>query len=323
MTETIALILSTITLLLNMPRTLIDLLNIFQSNSSITKTGTVVKDRKESLISGLCKLNELVGINDFKNLVNDFIVSKEQADLDAQVGINNKIANYNMVITGNPGSGKTTVASLLGEIYYGAGIINENKVIEVSRQDIVSTIIGGTEKNFKEILKKAEGGILFIDEAYSLLTTADYATSRDFGKIVLDMLTKAVDDNKCIIILAGYPVPMDRLLNYNEGLTRRFPNRLEMPDFSSNQCYEIFANLCSKSNFILDKSAKEVLLKHFDQAKIKKGFGNGGYVRNLFDATLLVRNRILSKLPKDGVSSDDRRVIKESFVTEAISAMKV
>ncbi len=322
MTAIIALILSIINLLLNVPRAIIDLSNISQSNSSITKTDTVIKDRKESLISGLSKLNELVGVNDFKSLVGDFIVSKEQADLDAQVGINNKVANYNMVITGNPGSGKTTITRLLGEIYYGAGIINENKVIEVSRQDIVASVIGGTERNFKQILKKAEGGILFIDEAYSLLITADYI-SNDFGKIVLDMLTKAVDDNKCIIILAGNPTPMARLLNYNEGLSRRFPHRLEMPDFSSNQCYEIFANLCRKSNFILDKSAKDILLKHFDQAKMKKGFGNGGYVRNLFDATLLVRNRILSKLPKGSLSSDDRRVIKKSFVTEAIATMKV
>ncbi|NGP44052.1 AAA family ATPase [Bacillaceae bacterium SIJ1] len=192
-----------------------------------------------------------------------------------------------MLFKGNPGTGKTTVARLLGMFFKEMGMLPKGHLIEAERADLVGEYIGQTAQKTRDLVKKAQGGILFIDEAYSLSRGGE----KDFGKEAVDTLVKHMEDasNQFVLILAGYPEEMDRFLRLNPGLPSRFPLIIDFPNYSAQQLLEIAKQMAKDRDYEWSSDAEYLLQQHFQQ-KITQGttktFSNGRYVRNILEKTI-------------------------------------
>ena len=177
---------------------------------------------------------------------------------------------------------------------------------------MVGQYIGHTEKNVKEILEKAEGGVLFIDEAYTLVSGGE----NDFGQHVIDGILTAMTENKCIIIVAGYPEPMEKFINSNPGLKSRFTRKIHLNDYNPEDLFKMFKTLCEKRNYKFEneKLIESLLLEHFKYKSMDRNFGNGRYVKTLFDAVLEERSEQLSINAKP----EERALMKISYIKSAI-----
>ncbi len=226
------------------------------------------------------ELNDLVGLNDVKKVLYDLvnlISLKEKSDL--------KIANVNlhMLFLGNPGTGKTTVARCLSGILYNLGYIKENKLIEVSSKDLVAEYVGQTAIKTYSVIERALGGILFIDEAYSLSSK-----NNSYNDEAIATLIKAMEDNRdnLVVIFAGYTKEMQDFINSNSGIASRIGYTLNFKDYTVDELLEIFKGMVNKAGFkitndALDK-AKEIIIKN----KNMKNFGNARFVRNMYEKTV-------------------------------------
>ena len=257
-------------------------------------------------------LDSMVGMTNFKETVRKILLKEKTNYFDRKSGIVVENSSFHMVLTGDPGTGKTTVAKALSKILFNAGIIKEDKLIEVEKKDLVGQYIGHTEKNVKEILEKAKGGILFIDEAYTLATGGD----NDFGKHVIDGILTAMTENKCIIIVAGYPKQMEEFLQTNPGLKSRFTKHIHLENYKPDELFCMFKNLCTKSNFILEDEQiiKEMLCSHFEQKLNDSNFGNGRYVKTIFDEVMEERSELL---PEDS-TKEERLLIKVLYIQKVL-----
>ena len=196
-------------------------------------------------------------------------------------GLKTNGVTMHMVFTGSPGTGKTTVARIIAELYYNLGVIKENKMIEVSREDLVAEYLGQSEIKTKKVLENALGGVLFIDEAYSLTKNKD-----DYGSAVVDTILKFMEDNRdnTVIIVAGYPKEIEQFIQSNPGLKSRFNTYINFENYNSEELLKILQALINSNDYkISDKDLKKIL-KHFDKIDTKNiSFANGRYVRNLFE----------------------------------------
>jgi SpoVK/Ycf46/Vps4 family AAA+-type ATPase len=190
----------------------------------------------------------------------------------------------NTVFTGNPGTGKTTVARLLGKIYYSLGLLTNGKVVEVGRADLVGEFIGQTAPKVKKAIESAKGGILFIDEAYSLSDRGD--DSKDFGKEVMEVLLKEMEGQPDIaFVFAGYPKEMQQFLNFNPGLGSRLRNVIHFPDYSPDELMEIATYTTEQRGVSFSDEAKTVVHRKIVEAYRNRGdnFGNGRFVNSIID----------------------------------------
>jgi hypothetical protein len=261
----------------------------------------------------MAPLNFLVGMEEFKIQVRDWIMQTKQDERDRVLGISsNKRLSHHIILTGTPGTGKTTVAQMLAQIFYNARIISQNKFIKVERADLVGKYIGHTEARVREKLQEAEGGVFFIDEAYSLV-----GSGNDFGRHVIDGLLTALTENKCLVVAAGYPGKIEEFLRANDGMERRFNHTVRLPDYSPEELFQIFKNLCKKSNLILEneEEIRRVLLIHFERIRsVRPNFGNAGYVENFFNDVKAIRSRMLSL----DAPIEERKLMKVQYVIEAV-----
>jgi SpoVK/Ycf46/Vps4 family AAA+-type ATPase len=252
-------------------------------------------NEKESLNEVLNELETLIGLDDVKqeviSLINYIKIQKERE----KIGLKSSQVSYHCVFTGSPGTGKTTIARIVAKIYMHLGILKKGHLVETDRSGLVAEYLGQTAVKVNKTVDSALDGVLFIDEAYSLVGE----NKDDFGKEAVATLIKRMEDDrdKLILILAGYTQEMKTFIDTNPGFKSRFNRYIEFKDYSPDELEAIYKLQCSKLDYILtddaDKKLREIVATAF--ATRDKFFGNGRFARNIFEKTLERQaNRIAS-----------------------------
>lgn len=251
----------------------------------------------DDLDSLLNELDSLIGLGTVKGEVKNLINLLKIIELRKKNNLKAPSVTNHFVFTGNPGTGKTTVARLLSEIYCALGILSKGHIVEVDRSGMVAAYMGQTAIKVKEVIDKALGGVLFIDEAYSL---SNETPGGDFGQEAIDTLVKAMEDHRddLIVIVAGYPDLMERFIDSNPGLKSRFQKTIHFPDYNADDLYQIFIKNCKDNDYCLSEDASEYLkaqLRDYVQNK-DKNFGNARDIRNFLDIAISAQaNRLLAE----------------------------
>lgn len=257
---------------------------------------TVKPSEKISLEEAISRLNKLEGLGLVKNQVCDWIDQIKVFKMRKERGMSVPDMSYHLVFTGNPGTGKTTVARLMAQIYCALGILSEGHLVEVDRSDLVAGYVGQTAIKTRDVLKKAYGGVLFIDEAYSLAKGG----GTDFGQEAVDTILKEMEDKRdnLVVIVAGYDNLMQNFIDSNPGLRSRFKNYIQFTDYTGKELYNIFLGMCNSSQYSVTPTAREALLNYFNDlyAKRDKNFGNGRDVRNVFENIITRQSKRVAKL---------------------------
>lgn len=237
------------------------------------------------------QLNQLVGLDNVKSKVNDLIAFQKVQLLRGKYGLKSPKGTMHLAFTGNPGTGKTTVARIVGRIYKKIGLLSKGHFIEVSRTDLIAGYQGQTAHKVKHVIEKAKGGVLFIDEAYSI---TENDSNDSYGKECLTELTKALEDYRedLVVIVAGYTKPMEQFFESNPGLKSRFNTFIEFNDYNSEELVLIFENMCDKGEYMISKDMKDRLMEYFSSIP-KETFANGRTARNIFEETIMNQARRL------------------------------
>ena len=271
---------------------------------------------KRSLSELLEELNALVGLESVKEKVSDLIAYQKVQKLRRENNLFSYKNTLHLAFTGNPGTGKTTVARIIGRIYKQIGLLSKGHFVEVSRTALIAGYQGQTALKVKKVIEKAKGGVLFIDEAYSI-TENDHADS--YGRECLTELTKALEDYRddLVVIVAGYTEPMKKFFESNPGLKSRFNTFIEFEDYSAYELEEILENMCSLNDYELSDDARKLLQEYFIKKVETKedNFANGRMVRNLFDDLVMNHARRVIKLDAPN-KSDLRTILSVDFIPD-------
>lgn len=252
----------------------------------------------------LGELNSLIGLENIITKVNNLIAYQKVQMLRRDNNLNIPLSTLHLAFTGNPGTGKTTVARIVGRIYKKIGLLSKGHFIEVSRTDLIAGYQGQTAIKVKKIVEQAKGGVLFIDEAYSI-TENDHSDS--YGRECLTELTKALEDYRddLVVIVAGYTEPMNRFFESNPGLKSRFNTFIEFKDYNSEELLKIVELMCTNDDYKLTSGVEDLIRVYFHQ-KIQdkeENFSNGRLARNLYDD--LIMNHAIRILRTPNVNRED------------------
>ena len=227
-------------------------------------------------------LDKLIGLDtiksDVKELTNFVKIQKTRKD----AGLKSVPVSLHLVFTGNPGTGKTTVARIISKLYKNIGVLSKGQLVETDRSGLVAGYVGQTAIKTQELIKKAMGGVLFIDEAYALSQKDDA-----FGQEAIDTILKAMEDHRddLVVIVAGYTEPMEKFINSNPGLKSRFNKYIEFPDYTIDELMDIFDMNCKKYDYVIEDDTKQHVKELISQRKLASNgnFANAREIRNLFE----------------------------------------
>ena len=262
-------------------------------------TNDEMKNKFEAIVK---ELENLVGLDDVKKLVYEIFALIHISQHRINVGLKADQQVFHMIFKGNPGTGKTTVARIMARMFKELGILTKGHLVEVSRADLVGEYIGHTAQKTREHVKKALGGILFIDEAYSLIRGGE----KDFGRESIDCLVKEMEDhrNEFILVLAGYSYEMESFIMANPGIHSRFPIQLQFEDYSVEQLLEIAEVMVKERDYLLSSAAKQ-RIKQYIYEEINnplRSFSNARLIRNWIEKA--VRNQAVRLLNESQVQNN-------------------
>lgn len=250
-----------------------------------------------SLPPSFLKLKRMTGLKAVKDAMREVIALVKLKEARENLGLPDVGSTLHLVFTGNPGTGKTVVARLIADIYRELGVLSKGHLVEVGRKDLVGEYIGQTAPKVEKAVEKAMGGVLFIDEAYSLFQNGD--DSKDFGREAIDTFVPLMENRRdsFALIVAGYKKEMDEFLKGNPGLKSRFVGTLNFEDYSFKELFRIFQSFCVTKGIALDKAAELKVREYISELQKQSGsdFGNGRAMRNLLEHCIKQQARRLSK----------------------------
>ena len=249
---------------------------------------------KEKIEDLLAELDSYVGMDAIKTEVRSLINMVQVYKLRRENDLPTTDMSLHMVFSGNPGTGKTTVARIMARIYHSLDILSRGQLVEVDRSGLVAGYVGQTALKTQKVIEKAMGGVLFIDEAYAL----NGKSENDFGQEAIDTILKAMEDHRddLVVIVAGYTELMDRFIHSNPGLESRFNRFLMFEDYTPEQMVAIFKMQCKKGCYVLAEGTEELVRDFISEESADDSFGNARGVRNLFEHILVAQNNRLAKM---------------------------
>lgn len=268
---------------------------------------------KEKIEDLLAELDSYVGMDAIKTEVRSLINMVQVYKLRREHDLPTTDMSLHMVFSGNPGTGKTTVARIMSRIYHSLDILSKGQLVEVDRSGLVAGYVGQTALKTQKVIEKAMGGVLFIDEAYAL----NGKSENDFGQEAIDTILKAMEDHRddLVVIVAGYTELMDRFIHSNPGLESRFNRFLMFEDYTPEQMVDIFKMQCKKGCYVLAQGTEELVRDFIAEESADDSFGNARGVRNLFEHILVAQNNRLAKM--ENVTRDDLMQILPDDVLSA------
>ena len=265
----------------------------------------------------LSELNEMIGLGKIKKQINN-LVSLLKFNKRANIDISK--FNLHMVFTGNPGTGKTTVARLFSDILYNLGYTKKNKLVEVSAKDLIAEYVGQTAGKTYNVLKSAFGGVLFIDEAYSIVETG---SNSSFASDCMTTILKVLEDQKdnLIVIFAGYEKQMEKFIKFNPGLKSRIGYTIKFDDYTSQELIDIFKQLVEKNNLKITDEALKKVESIIETSKKVEDFGNARYIYQIYQDILIEHSRNVENIENDEnlmvITEDDINAEKLTAKNEA------
>ena len=279
-----------------------------KTNKNIRRRKSSIKIERQTAEEEMKELIGLTGIKEeISKILNYVKINKERG----------KMPTLHMCFNGNPGTGKTSVARIIGKLFSEEKILpGSGEFVEIHGRDLVAKFVGWTAQNVHDIIEKAIGGVLFIDEAYSLISDR----KGGFEDEAIATLIKEMEDHReeVCIILAGYTEEMKELIKENPGFESRIQFTIDFPDYTVEELYEIFSGLCKKEKYKISSNCKEILMENFKEAKKQECFGNGRYVRNIFEKIKFEQaDRIIK------TSNKNINLITKKDVEETIKSVKL
>ncbi len=293
--------------------------DIEKKESAHQPKNKIIEPEEKSLDTLLAELDEFVGLDSIKSGIRGMIdylkFQKQREELGLKASSD---LDVHSLFIGNPGTGKTTIARLMGQIFKAMGILEKGHVVEVDRSALVGEYVGQTAQKTDQAIESALGGVLFIDEAYTLYKPG----GKDFGQEAIDILLKRMEDRKgeFVVIAAGYPDEMETFLQANPGLKSRFNHKFIFEDYTPDEMMKIFELMLTKNDYQIDVKAKELLQKKFMELyrKRDKNFGNAREVKRIFESAKLYLSKRLLKLPEDELNG----ISKEKYSTFTVEDIK-
>lgn len=286
---------------------------LFNKKDNITKYCLPKYEKEKDIDEIFEELNELVGLKKVKEVLQD-LVSLIELKNKTEGKLKIKDTNLHMIFLGNPGTGKTTVARIVAKILYNLKYIKQDKLIEVSSKDLVAEYVGQTAPKTMAVIQKAMGGVLFIDEAYSL--ASGKGSSNSYNEEAVATLIQAMENyrDELVVIFAGYTKEMQDFLNSNSGIVSRIGYTLEFEDYTEDELIEIFKSMLKKAGFEIEEAAIEKVREIINEYKKSKNFGNARFIRNLYEKTVIrhatntkskKQSKVLKTIKKEDINVDN------------------